>query len=99
MYISFAVLQMIVSIAIEAIILQKNEQSLALIRDYSTKFDNTEKFVAYKNYTYAKYGMQFESIIHENIWFMVFEAFLTALCFSAVCILLCLIIFQSFSIR
>ncbi|PKC65238.1 hypothetical protein RhiirA1_205098 [Rhizophagus irregularis] len=84
-YISFAVLQMIIAIVIEAIILQKNENSYGTLTTYMGDDDkeNFEKIV-YKKYTYTQYSKQFQSIIHGNIWFMVFEAFLTALCFSSV---------------
>ncbi|CAG8690884.1 26346_t:CDS:2, partial [Racocetra persica] len=39
---------------------------------------------AYMNYTYSNYANQYVSIVDGNIWFMVFEAFLTVLCFSAI---------------
>ncbi|PKY44099.1 hypothetical protein RhiirA4_136239 [Rhizophagus irregularis] len=83
-YISFAVLQMIIAIVIEAIILLKNENSYGTLTTYMGDDDkeNFEKIV-YKKYTYTQYSKQFQSIIHGNIWFMVFEAFLTALCFSS----------------
>lgn len=83
LYISFAALQMIIAIAIEAIILQKNEISYDTLSGYNDDKENFDTIV-YKNYTYTQYGKQFQSIIHGNIWFMVFEAFLTALCFSSV---------------
>uniref|UniRef100_A0A1D1Z204 UPF0658 Golgi apparatus membrane protein C23H3.04 n=1 Tax=Anthurium amnicola TaxID=1678845 RepID=A0A1D1Z204_9ARAE len=84
-YTSFAVLQMIAAIAIEAVILQKNENSYEILKSYIS-YDDKENFetIVYKKYTYTQYSKQFQSIIHGNIWFMVFEAFLTALCFSSV---------------
>ncbi len=81
---SLAVLQMVISISIEAIILQKNEESHATLEVYK-KYGSPK--IAYKNYSYEKYAMQYQSITHGNIWFMVFEAFLVALCLSAVCVL------------
>ncbi|GBB84642.1 hypothetical protein RclHR1_11200005 [Rhizophagus clarus] len=85
LYISFAVSQMIIAIVIEAIILQQNENSYDILDNY-INYDSKMNFeqIVYKNYTYTQYSKQFQSIIHGNIWFMVFEAFLTALCFSSV---------------
>ncbi|CAG8653680.1 5016_t:CDS:2 [Funneliformis caledonium] len=82
-YISFAVLQMVIAVSLEAIILQRNEVSHSTLEAYKI-YDGVETpKIAYKNYTYAKYTMQFQSIKHGNIWFMVFQAFLVTLCISA----------------
>lgn len=79
---------MIIAIAIEAIILQKNETSYETLMTYTSDDDKMNfETIVYKKYTYTQYSKQFQSIIHGNIWFMVFEAFLTALCFSSVRIL------------
>ncbi|CAI2177422.1 17425_t:CDS:2, partial [Funneliformis geosporum] len=83
-YISFAVLQMIISVSLEAIILQRNEISHSTLEAYKIHDTADTPKIAYKNYTYSKYTMQFQSIEHGNIWFMVFQAFLVTLCISAV---------------
>ncbi|CAG8462036.1 22350_t:CDS:2 [Cetraspora pellucida] len=89
LYISSALVQMIVAIIIEAIILRINEDGAKALSSLSNKYKETyptpppQPQFAYMNYTYSNYGNQYVSIIDGNIWFMVFEAFLTVLCFSA----------------
>ncbi|CAG8477999.1 176_t:CDS:2 [Dentiscutata heterogama] len=86
LYISFAVCQMIVSIIIEAVILRMNEDGARALGDLNNRYKSTPpdtpQFI-YMNYSYSNYLAQYLSIIDGNIWFMVFEAFLTALCLSA----------------
>ncbi|CAG8454563.1 5303_t:CDS:2 [Cetraspora pellucida] len=87
LYISSALVQMIVAIIIEAIILRINEDGAKALVNLSNRYKDTPPTpplrFAYMNYTYSNYGNQYVSIIDGNIWFMVFEAFLTVLCFSA----------------
>ncbi|CAG8722640.1 12198_t:CDS:2 [Dentiscutata erythropus] len=86
LYISFAVCQMIVSIIIEAVILRMNEDDARALTDLNNQYKSqppvSPQFV-YPNYSYPNYLAQYLSIIDGNIWFMVFEAFLTALCLSS----------------
>ncbi|CAG8692670.1 31199_t:CDS:2 [Gigaspora margarita] len=89
LYISFAVCQMIVSIIIEAVVLRLNEDGSRALGDLNNRYNNlrnqqnfTAQFI-YMNYSYPSYLAQYLSIIDGNIWFIVFEGFLTALCLSA----------------
>ncbi|CAG8505680.1 2556_t:CDS:2 [Acaulospora colombiana] len=84
LYIVFASFQMLIAIAVEAVILRLNENSTSQLVSLSTEYDNlTGRQYFYKNYNYSTYKAQYLSIIDGNVWFMVFEAFLTALCLSA----------------
>ncbi|RHZ61846.1 hypothetical protein Glove_345g26 [Diversispora epigaea] len=86
LYISCAFCQMIISIAIESVILRLNSESILRLDALGTTYDlnsDDSRTHAYKNYDYGNYKTQYQSILDGNIWFMVFEAFLTALSLSA----------------
>ncbi|RIB17634.1 hypothetical protein C2G38_1413809 [Gigaspora rosea] len=81
---------MIVSTIIEAVVLRLNEDGSRALGDLNNRYNNLKNqdsnFTAayiYMNYSYPNYLAQYLSIIDGNIWFIVFEGFLTALCFSA----------------
>ncbi|CAG8510393.1 7600_t:CDS:2, partial [Scutellospora calospora] len=101
---------MIISMIIEAVVLRLNGETAQNLSNLNQYHQNPPKNFSYMNYTYANYLAQYNSIIDGNIWFMVFEAFLTALCVSSntieimsigiinICLLLfsCIQVFQSF---
>jgi hypothetical protein len=87
-YITVAAFQMVFVIALEGIIFGLNHdisQQLSRAAVYerehiSRKPDQYEK----PGYGYAEYHRQFQSITHSNVWFMVFQAFVFALCVTSV---------------
>ncbi|CAG8508448.1 18927_t:CDS:10 [Acaulospora morrowiae] len=84
LYIVSAIFQMLVSIAIEAVILRLNESSTTQLTSLAPMYDNaTNRQFSHKMYNYSNYRTQYLSIIDGNVWFMVIETFLTALCISA----------------
>ncbi|CAG8440195.1 3052_t:CDS:10 [Diversispora eburnea] len=71
----------------ESVILRLNSESILRLGDLGRTYDsnkNDNRTYFYKNYTYGSYKTQYQSILDGNIWFMVFEAFITALSLSAV---------------
>jgi len=85
LYVRFAAARLVVAIAVNAVILKLHEdiaEKLSKLHDIENDLPEDRKF-AYTTYDYEIYRSQILSIIHGNVWFMVFEAFLMFLCLSS----------------
>lgn len=87
----FAAVRLVVATAMNAVILKLHEdiaEKLLNLHDIEGDFSPDRRQYAYTDHTYEIYGSQVLSIIHGNIWSVVFEAFLMFLCLSLVCVYL-----------
>nr|CAG8461197.1 14669_t:CDS:2 [Entrophospora candida] len=87
LYVRFAAVRLVVAIAMNAVILKLHEdiaEKLFNLHDIEGDLpDPDNRKFAYINYDYGIYRSEILSIIHGNVWFMVFEAFLMFLCLSS----------------